>query len=62
MAVDQGKAKTAGLTSDYKGTTYFFCSIACKKQFDAAPRNYAEKPEKPQDHGHMPKNGGQHHD
>jgi RND family efflux transporter MFP subunit len=62
MSVDQGKAKTAGLTSDYKGTTYFFCSVACKKQFDAAPRNYAEKQEKPQDQGHMPKNGGQHHD
>jgi RND family efflux transporter MFP subunit len=62
MSVDQGKAKTAGLTSDYKGKTYFFCSVECKRQFDAAPRNYAEKREKPQDHGHMPKSDGQHHD
>ena len=38
MMVDQGKSKTAGLTSDYKGKTYFFCSIECKKQFDTAPQ------------------------
>jgi len=62
MSVDQGASKKAGLTSDYKGTTYFFCSIECKKQFDAAPQRYSGKKEMPEEHGHTPKSGGKPHD
>ena len=28
---------TARKTSDYRGTTYYFCSPGCKKAFDADP-------------------------
>ena len=37
MQVDPAKA--AG-TSEYKGTTYFFCSKGCKTKFDANPKQY----------------------
>lgn len=37
MEVDPAKAK---YKSDYKGTTYYFCSEACKKKFDASPTKY----------------------
>jgi Cu+-exporting ATPase len=33
---------TAG-TSEYKGTTYYFCSPGCKKTFDADPEKYAKR-------------------
>jgi YHS domain-containing protein len=39
MQVDPKKA--AG-TSQYKGTTYYFCSIGCKQKFDANPQQYAK--------------------
>ena len=38
MQVDPAKA--AG-KSEYKGQTYYFCSPACKKKFDANPSQYA---------------------
>ena len=28
-------------TSEYKGTTYYFCSSDCKETFDADPEDYA---------------------
>ena len=37
MAVDPA---TARRTSEYEGTTYYFCSPACKKAFDADPARY----------------------
>ena len=37
MQVDPTKA--AG-KSDYNGKTYYFCSPACKKKFDANPSQY----------------------
>jgi P-type Cu+ transporter len=40
MQVDPTKA--AG-TSDYQGTTYVFCSAACKRKFDSNPKQYTEK-------------------
>ena len=40
MQVDPAKA--AG-TSDYNGKTYYFCSVTCKKKFDANPSQYAGK-------------------
>ena len=40
MTIDGQKA--AG-TSEYRGTTYYFCSLSCKQKFDADPAKYAEK-------------------
>ena len=37
MLVEVNGAK---FKSDYRGETYYFCSPACKKQFDANPENY----------------------
>jgi Cu+-exporting ATPase len=31
---------TAAGTSDYKGQTYHFCSLSCKKSFDEDPEKY----------------------
>jgi len=28
-------------TSNYRGTTYYFCSDMCKEKFDADPESYA---------------------
>jgi YHS domain-containing protein len=40
MAVDPEQAKTAGLTIEYQGKTYYFCSDACKQQFSKDPKRY----------------------
>ena len=40
MTVDPDKA--AG-KSEYEGRTYYFCSVGCKKRFDAKPAQYAAK-------------------
>jgi len=37
MAVDR---KTAKLKSDFEGQTYYFCSPACQKDFEANPEKY----------------------
>jgi YHS domain-containing protein len=29
--------------SFYQGQTYYFCSAACKEQFDAHPERYAKR-------------------
>jgi len=39
MQVDENKA--AG-KSEYKGKTYYFCALACKRRFDEAPEKYAK--------------------
>ena len=39
MTVDE---KTAQFKSDYKGTTYYFCSPGCKKAFDGEPEKYVK--------------------
>jgi YHS domain-containing protein len=31
---------TAAASSEYEGQTYYFCSLACKKSFDADPAEY----------------------
>lgn len=38
MTIDEREA--AG-TSVYEGTTYRFCSLACKEKFDKDPKAYA---------------------
>jgi YHS domain-containing protein len=32
----------AQLTSDYKGTTYYFCGRGCKLDFDEDPEKYLD--------------------
>jgi len=31
---------SAAATSEYEGTTYYFCAVACKEQFDAEPAKF----------------------
>jgi YHS domain-containing protein len=37
--------KTSTIKSVYQGTTYYFCSQGCKKDFDKEPQKYLDKPE-----------------
>ena len=37
MVVDE---KTAAAKSTYKGKTYYFCAIGCKKTFDKDPEKF----------------------
>lgn len=37
--------KTAAGKSEYKGETYYFCSLGCKKSFDKDPEKYLGKSE-----------------
>lgn len=41
MQIDGQQAVAKGLTSDYQGQTYHFCSPGCKRQFDQNPQQYA---------------------
>ncbi|GAB4456627.1 MAG: hypothetical protein Kow0070_07060 [Anaerolineales bacterium] len=47
---------TAAGKSEYKGQTYYFCSLGCKKSFDADPEKYlgqgSEHHEHHEHHGH----------
>ena len=48
MDVDE---KTAAGKSEYKGQTYYFCSVGCKKSFDKEPEKYVGKETSPHKHG-----------
>jgi YHS domain-containing protein len=37
MTVDE---KTAKFTTSYKGKTYYFCALGCKKTFEKNPEKY----------------------
>jgi YHS domain-containing protein len=37
MQVDE---KKAAATSEYRGKTYYFCAVGCKKAFDKEPEKY----------------------
>jgi Cu+-exporting ATPase len=41
---------TAAGTSEYKGQTYYFCSLGCKKSFDADPERHLGKTDEHQQH------------
>lgn len=41
MQVDEQRSTSKGLTSDYQGQTYYFCSPGCKHQFDQSPQQFA---------------------
>ena len=47
MDVDE---KTAAGKSEYKGQTYYFCSVGCKKSFDKEPEKYVGKEASPHKH------------
>jgi YHS domain-containing protein len=36
---------SAAATSDYEGTTYYFCAVGCKEQFDAEPAKFLSAPQ-----------------
>lgn len=36
-------ATNAAASSEYEGHTYYFHSLACKAEFDAAPRHFTAK-------------------
>ena len=40
MEVDPGQARAEGLFTELKGTTWFFCTPACKQEFDTDPAVY----------------------
>jgi Cu+-exporting ATPase len=41
---------TAAGTSEYKGQTYYFCSLGCKKSFDKEPKKYLGDTSEPDQH------------
>jgi YHS domain-containing protein len=42
MTVDEA---TAQITSEFKGTTYYFCSPGCKATFDRTPEKWSKEVE-----------------
>jgi Cu(I)/Ag(I) efflux system membrane fusion protein len=43
MNVDEAKAAAGGMTSVFRGKTYYFCSPECKEKFDKDPASFVEK-------------------
>ncbi len=43
---------TAAGKSEYKGQTYYFCSLGCKKSFDKEPEKYIGKAQDEHVHHH----------
>lgn len=41
----QIEGQDAAGQSDFEGRTYYFCSFACKEQFDANPTRFINKSE-----------------
>jgi Cu(I)/Ag(I) efflux system membrane fusion protein len=62
MMVDEGRSRSEGLTSEYQGKKYYFCSTECKTKFDKSPGKFAEKPAKMDKIPGDMKDGGHHHD
>jgi len=44
--------ETAAGKSEYNGTTYYFCSLGCKKSFDKDPEKYLNKEQDSHEHSH----------
>ena len=42
--------KSAPAKLDYKGKTYYFCAVGCKKAFDKDPERYLKSQPKPSEH------------
>jgi YHS domain-containing protein len=47
MKVDKHDAEADQLTSEYEGTTYYFCSHECELAFDDDPERYLDPLYKP---------------
>lgn len=43
MTVDE---KTSQFKTEYKGNTYYFCALGCKKVFEAEPEKYLKASQK----------------
>ena len=43
---------TAAGQSEYKGQTYYFCSMGCKKSFDKEPEKYVGASSTEHEHHH----------
>jgi YHS domain-containing protein len=43
--------KTASGKTEYKGQTYYFCSLGCKKAFDKEPEKYVKAQVHDSEHG-----------
>ncbi|MEO8357108.1 MAG: YHS domain-containing protein [Chloroflexota bacterium] len=43
---------TAAGQSEYKGQTYYFCSLGCKKSFDKEPEKYVSASSSEHAHHH----------
>jgi YHS domain-containing protein len=41
MQVNEEQATPKGLTCEFQGQTYFFCSPDCKQPFEQNPQRYA---------------------
>jgi YHS domain-containing protein len=44
MEVDETLSREHGLTADYQGKTYYFCTDDCKGKFVKNPGSYTGKP------------------
>jgi len=62
MIVDQGRSRAAGLTSEYQGKTYYFCSTECKRDFDKTPLKFTGKQGEDGSLRKPMENGGHRHD
>ena len=50
--MDVNEQQAAG-KSEYQGTTYYFCSAGCKRQFDQDPERYVgQRTEQDGEHKH----------
>jgi Cu+-exporting ATPase len=43
---------SAEAQSDYEGQTFYFCSLECKRRFDAEPARYLDETDGAQGHAH----------
>jgi Cu+-exporting ATPase len=43
---------SAEAQSDYEGQTFYFCSTACKRAFDAHPERYIDETDRAQGRAH----------
>lgn len=62
MEVNISDAKAAGLMSEYREKTYYFCSLQCKQQFDKEPQRHIEKTAGDLTKPSTSEGGGQAHD
>jgi P-type Cu+ transporter len=47
MTVDMAAQSAKALTSNYKGTDYYFCGRGCKLDFDEDPEHYLNRSYQP---------------